>query len=480
MESLAQRASDFLFGDRSSPMHTEGTPEGTPKGASGQLDQRIALEILAFLKASEPDQSGTDTLHPTQRRGVSTASEQALRSSSSSGLSQHTINKVVLPTQSKSRNKESSHKSYAHSTYSRAVRDTHHQREVDVLKTQLRELQDKSAQRERYIVRMQEKYVEFTTSLNESHAALEASKRNVQTLQNQLTHEQARREEAEKLTGARRRELQEAQAYLETSDSMSAQEVVGLVKAVNLEIFQFAATASESASPSSNAHLPTTTALDELKTHIGVNLTAIIRCKSSSDSDPIFLFQMAIQVTLLKIASEWTHILGLPFQNHTGILAAYTSVRRSSPQSVSARWRALVYSRHKYEDLGQAFGRLHNHLISSTTTVMHALGYALSKEVLVSGVKPITEAIIRLDRAAGEAALSQNLTVAVVVPGATFDSRKMEDMDGSSDSSKAGMVACCIELGLHCTERGGSGEPVVDELLLKPKVLLESTFHDQQ
>lgn len=98
---------------------------------------------------------------------------------------------------------------------------------------------------------------------------------------------------------------------------------------------------------------------------------------------------------------------------------------------------------------------------------------------IISGIAPIADAIIKLDRASGEAALSQNMSPIFIKAGVKFDTEEMTDANGCLAETED-MVVGCIELGLGSTERRDSGKLSSRDisLLLKPVVLLTSAFYD--
>lgn len=164
------------------------------------------------------------------------------------------------------------------------------------------------------------------------NAKIEHYQTSGQILYFQLEQEYGRRCAAEKLNELRVIELQEAQAYLEFPDTMSGQDVVGLVKALNSEIFQFAASVSE-ASPrrrTRKGHQKNTEDLDNLQSVVGANIVDVVRnLESLPDVDPELLFQTAIQVALANIAQVWTTIFDAYTFEHSETQEAIRSVHRS-------------------------------------------------------------------------------------------------------------------------------------------------------
>ncbi|KIY64374.1 hypothetical protein CYLTODRAFT_493171 [Cylindrobasidium torrendii FP15055 ss-10] len=356
---------------------------------------------------------------------------------------------------------------------SSALRSHGHSQSTESANVHKAELESLRLYYEKHIEGIQQKEQEL-------RARLQQSQMNTQSMQNQYEHEHARRCAAEKLNDLRRNELQEAQAYLEKSDTMSAQDIVSLVRALNSEIFQFAASVAEATPLRAEGHQENED-IQKLYKVIGPELASVVQSMPLPSVDPEFLFQTVIQVALTSVSRVWTTLFDARAPTYSeaqeSIRSVYRSIRSASPQSVSARWRALVYSRHKYENPDEARNILYGKLERALKIVVRALGYVVTNQML-SGITPIADAIIKFDRAGGEAALSQSMVPIFIKAGTQFSPDEMEDANGSTEAKDT--VVGCIELGLGSYERGDSGKRTSKEspLLLKPVVLLASAFYE--
>ncbi|KIY68439.1 hypothetical protein CYLTODRAFT_262187 [Cylindrobasidium torrendii FP15055 ss-10] len=335
--------------------------------------------------------------------------------------------------------------------------------EIQALKDELKTQSDNF---QRYVHELDQYYRnEQAASSNEYQNALDAAQSRIQVLERQFNGEHDRRQKAESLLDIRRHELQEAQVYLEKSDTMSGHDIVGLVKAVNAEIFQLAASISESAPRQEHIHCPRPSS-DGVQELIGANFLAVLRIESLPNWDAEILLQTAVQTALVKIVHRWNMFYTINGVQG-GLISAYKNIRASSPQSVSSRWRALVYSRYKYVDTAAALDKLRLLLHTSLTTVITYLGHSMPQVDLT----PLAEAVIKADRAAVEGVLSQSMVFALIDGGKAFDKQTMADADGGRGSveKKDRTVACCIEAGVHCTVRGDTGTIMSRQWILKPK-----------
>ncbi|KIY68438.1 hypothetical protein CYLTODRAFT_421663 [Cylindrobasidium torrendii FP15055 ss-10] len=344
--------------------------------------------------------------------------------------------------------------------------------ELDALRAEMQK------QREYYtscVSSWQARCEELEASCSKYRTNLDDAERKVRDLQSQLDQEQSKRLDTEQQLDVGRRELQEAHTYLETSDRMSGEDVMGLVRALNSEIFQFAAAIAETRSCREDV-LMDKPSLDDLEKFVGTSLVDILRRDSVPGADPEFLLQTAIRVALAKVAHRWTKLFSVSDNSQAEVRAAFDSIRTTSPQSVSARWRSLIYARHKYGDTRMAHAKLCALLKDAVDTVIDALGYTPFDGV-EGDISAITDAVFKLDRATGEAALSQNLGVGFAKPAKPYDARVMEDVDCHQRQEEEGTIACCIEVGLYCTVRGQFGDCLSKQWLLKPKIYLESMFY---
>ncbi|KIY64370.1 hypothetical protein CYLTODRAFT_425266 [Cylindrobasidium torrendii FP15055 ss-10] len=342
--------------------------------------------------------------------------------------------------------------------------------EVDALKARNNELQSQLAR--------------FQTNVETIHRHNVELLRNNENFNSELAYlrrlyeeERVHRTTAEEQNEVRRDELHQAQVYLEMPDTISGADVVQLAISLNTEVFQFSASISE-ASSRREVHKLTADDLSTLRNLVGANLVDILHranTEPDNDTDAEFLLQASLQTVLTNNTRQWTTLFDLNGSERSKNLFAsvYHNIYCTSPQSVSARWRALVYSRHKYADPMDARQILFHELEKTTTTVLCALGYK-SSDQLTSGLPAIADAIIKLDRAMGEASLSQNLSVISIEPGTRFDASSMDNTD--SGPARDGTVVCCTDLGIMCAERRDTSRPPVTGLLRKPGVLLDSAF----
>lgn len=157
------------------------------------------------------------------------------------------------------------------------------------------------------------------------------------------------------------------------------------------------------------------------------------------------------------------------------------------PQTVSARWRALV--RRCIRELNHDKGidyvpTVSEQLLRLLRNVIEvaggAQGQGLSDEELLKKLREIVEHSLEFQRTVGEDVASTLFVMFYPLPGSSFTSDEMEDLDdggrGKSKISRDGTkILCATDLGLKRREKASdsSGKERTQEVvLLKAKTML--------
>ncbi|KZP28394.1 hypothetical protein FIBSPDRAFT_1039528 [Athelia psychrophila] len=286
------------------------------------------------------------------------------------------------------------------------------------------------------------------------------------------------------------RKLQGAQPFVTGTDSFSSPaEAMGLVQALNDDIFQLSAFMSDSFQAAT-----TETPADEdskgvhhrIKGHLGDQLMVSLTSWPHTD-DPTVL-QMTLQCYLVQmsrqITSDWT------FDGSSPVLAKlYEQVRRSEDQAVARRWRALSRSHLRHLSTGgeDALSGIRKHVCGGLADILISAKCQSSPlgvvEALTSRfgerIYAIIDTALNIKRILGEEITSGDFEIVTCQAGVTFDPMLMED--AASDVplyDERNILLCTTEMGFRRESwevKGGQRAKEVT-LLLKPKVALESVL----
>lgn len=147
-------------------------------------------------------------------------------------------------------------------------------------------------------------------------------------------------------------------------------------------------------------------------------------------------------------------------------------------QGISARWRSLTHTH--LSPPPPHSGPLMEHmagLLSETgsfSSPQHSLDFV--RTVALERIESMIRTTQRLEAAFMVDVTSSDMSLLFESPGTVFDEAKMTNEFGSDSASKPGRrdkIAGTTEVGLGKSICGGPGEPRREEILLKPKVVLE-------
>lgn len=159
------------------------------------------------------------------------------------------------------------------------------------------------------------------------------------------------------------------------------------------------------------------------------------------------------------------------------------------PLSVAAKWRALTTANlDKLQDRNESTfpEEVMNFLMTKTAAIVAVAGIRDMRSQLIKELRNnlqwMTKSTLELRTAVQQQVSWSEMEVFLIPSGQNFDPKIMtDDSDngrrGASSSVSRGEVFCTIDLGLQSsrsvTNEGGTGS--IEEILLKPKVLLQST-----
>ncbi|KZP25915.1 hypothetical protein FIBSPDRAFT_732978 [Athelia psychrophila] len=310
-------------------------------------------------------------------------------------------------------------------------------------------------------------------------------------LRAELTSVRAQLESTLKLLDDRTRELKGAQPFLTKTDSLSGAEAIGLVQALNADIFQLAAFMSDSFQASTKKtpanEDPKGAHHHRMKDHLGDQL--IVSLTSWPHTDDPTVLQMALQCYLAKmsrdITSSWT------FDGSSSVLVRlYEQVRNAEDQAVAGRWRALSRSHLRHLSAGgnDALPRIRKFICGGLADILISAKCQISPlgaaEALTGRfgdrIYAIIDAALSIHRIFGEEITSGDFQIVTWQGGVVFDPKLMEDTASDDPSyGEKSIVLCTTEMGLIKESRevkGGQRATETVTTLLKPKVALESVL----
>ncbi|KAF9047807.1 hypothetical protein BJ165DRAFT_1403443 [Panaeolus papilionaceus] len=331
-----------------------------------------------------------------------------------------------------------------------------------VLETRCRELQDK-------IQRMELNMREKARAAEENQVQLQA------------------------LLDVRTNELKGAQSFLTMVDTYSGADVVKMVEVLNAEIFQTSAYMSELVEevlPDEAVRVRwedclTPEALAGVRAEVGEELVAFIGRKGPEIRDDTLPLQIAIQSILVWWSAYMINGFcdGIPGEQ---MMNLYENIRRTEPQAVSARWRAITT-----KQLAGTARSLNNDVILRILIGLLKMGgWSADLQTSAKSTTAIQESISIIEKAwkdirvaAKEGVISCDIELVYSKPGLRFDSEYMEDsyVDGETatldSDSPDDTVLCTVALGLKRSTAKPSPSGLnefQEDLLVKPKVVLSS------
>ena len=346
-----------------------------------------------------------------------------------------------------------------------------------------------------------ERYTKKYAGAKEKTAKLEhqirkASKAHQETLEKRDQQIQAmadRLTRTEELLASRSAELSGAQSFLSTTDSLSEVEVLGIVRDLNENVFQVAATLTEEWE---KLGLPRTGRFTVIQHDVEAlaPICGPALIQSALDRDPTavtFLVQSCLCYLATQITLGWRHDQKLVMLEsvHQRLSASskYTSqrpvkskrdLRIPEGQAISARWRSLTHSHlpqsppHSTSIIWWVADVLR--ITGSFSSSQRSFDFV--KTVALRGIETIDRLAVRLESAFMVEVTSSDMSLLFETPYTVFNKARMIDefgSDGVSTPGRRDKVAGTAEVGVAKSVCGRRGEGRRMEVLLKPKVVLE-------
>ncbi|KAJ3738779.1 hypothetical protein DFH05DRAFT_733627 [Lentinula detonsa] len=315
---------------------------------------------------------------------------------------------------------------------------------------------------------------------------LRATQAEVRRYTTQIAHNQD-------LLDSRRKELQGTRAFLNTSGTHSGADIVSMVKALNAEIFQAAASITDTivdsmtgqVSPRNGSTDPS--AVTKVREILGEDPTMLLQCNMATD-DHITLVQIALQAGLNHLSGNILRLWTYPGSANQQLEQVFAGIRTEQERVVSHTWRSLTKAWTKnvvYQE-----PELHGYIAEAVKALVIVAGRWPSESpetetrinndicgrvsIIISHLQKLDEAMTGLT--------SMDLALDIPASGANFDARMMEDADGgkSSHSSSSGTILFTSEVGLKDMDTSVHGRKLETSILLRPKVVLREVFSRQR
>ncbi|KZV77358.1 hypothetical protein PENSPDRAFT_660569 [Peniophora sp. CONT] len=299
-------------------------------------------------------------------------------------------------------------------------------------------------------------------------------------------HAQRERDDMVKLLSQRSAELDAAQAFLPSTESITDTEVIQLLDSLNYEIVQAATSLSDSfEGATKQLQLPPPRELDSVKKSYERRFgRGIARLLLSIDAaDPVLCLQLALQGRLTDLASGCVHQWCFANSESTVALRrASDALIENEPQHIAVRWSGLARKYVRVSNDSRITAQaLAGVLAEHWADVLSSAGFGTEGDVAYrkslvlarcgKHLEDVAKLILELNDAVGQKVTRGWMRCLLADDGAPFDASTMEADIQETRESKQGetlkyTVLCTTGLGL---EREETGAPTV--VLSKPKVV---------
>lgn len=277
-----------------------------------------------------------------------------------------------------------------------------------------------------------------------------------------------------------RAQLRSNETYMTRTDGWSGAQVMQAVKDLNSEIIQLASLATELCTFDSNG--PSERQMEDTSARLGPNLAALLAARERNAQDPTLVglaLQAAMATCIARAMS--TFALGLPSKSEVVLSQVYSHIFVAEPQPTSSRWRALTHKHvhtlypgladYSSEELRETICRWTSDILVAACATQASSSRSWVRETFGEQVCRIVKAVAGIAQICKEEIMSTNFDVIMVEPGQLFDQRTMTDSFGVGS---LGVVLATTELGLRRMTRRGGERVVEQQLLVRPKVILDS------
>ncbi|KAJ7475915.1 hypothetical protein FB451DRAFT_1245243 [Mycena latifolia] len=279
-----------------------------------------------------------------------------------------------------------------------------------------------------------------------------------------------------------RAQLRSTETYMTRTDSWSGAQVMQAVHDLNSEILQLASSAIELCTFDSNGP-GSPQAMQDTSARLGPNLAGLLSARERNAQDPTLIglaLQAAMATCIARAMS--TFALGLPSKSEVILSQVYSHIFVAEPQPTSSKWRALTHkhvhtlypglSNYSSEELRETIYRWTSDILVAAYATQGSRAWM--RETFAEQVGRMVKSVTGIAQICKEEIMSTNFDVIMVEPGQFFDGRIMTDAFGIGEGESHGAVLATTELGLRRITRRGDEKTVEQQLLVRPKVILDS------
>ncbi|KAE9397394.1 hypothetical protein BT96DRAFT_977052 [Gymnopus androsaceus JB14] len=373
----------------------------------------------------------------------------------------------------------------------------HHQSKTSTGHHREREHRVKQSSQTQEVQRLQGYTQSLEHQLREAHRGIQARENHIRDLQhrlsnaqNEIQHYRAQEIHSQELLDARRRELQGAQTFLNTTDSYSGADIIEMVRTLNSEILQAAAFVTDTIEAFPPEPLEARVGRDEFREArkaavdlLGKEATRFLS-QDVAEEEAVMVVQVALQAGLCHLSRSVLNLWANSKSFSDGLDKVYAGIREQQGQAqvVAGTWRSLTRTRTKRPMYEKEKSGWRDSMVESVKAILVVAGWwPNDAEAVHSLIRERISAIFsllpRLDEAMNERITSTQMALCVPRSGVNFDVETMENEDGEESSS--GVVLFVSDMGLKKIDRDVSSGKDLDTILLKPKVLLREAFMAQ-
>ncbi|KAJ3513956.1 hypothetical protein NMY22_g14892 [Coprinellus aureogranulatus] len=320
-------------------------------------------------------------------------------------------------------------------------------------------------------------------------------------LKQKITTMQRELEQTKDLLNLRTEENKAVHAFMTTAGQYSLADLKGLLEQLNDEIFQCAVDMSDAvleqvSSPPTfdgDKNAAWLQRSEEASQAMSKMYTPelVSRLRAEIAKEETILFEGLVQNILVGGCEEFIKSFSEDAEFNNGMKQVWKHIVHSQPTSVAKGWLAITHSKLKERPINQTrvLDRFENAMCTAGWRPVK--GSERSTATFESAVKEkvtgILEKAARIKEVMWEGILSEHLDVMTVGKGRPFTVATMQDAYGvpgsvqSPDQGEGESVVCTTALGLVCRTRKpiSPGSEKMEwklDMILKPKVLLESTL----
>ncbi|KAF6748626.1 hypothetical protein DFP72DRAFT_915732 [Ephemerocybe angulata] len=288
------------------------------------------------------------------------------------------------------------------------------------------------------------------------------------------------------LLASRSTELNAAQAFVTTADSVSVAEVIQLVERLNDDVYQIAAAMGNAAldahgTPSAPQQ-DVEAAQKMVVSRWGESVVARLCADVQGEAESTLLFESLVQHALVDLCAGILRSIALGHPEAEKYMrGVWDSIRKSTDHAVAKNWLSITTKNSALKSplrSSSATSLLQNLFITATGSALYPAGLEEKLSLLVKSAVHVREVV-------NTGVLSALIDFVTPSRGSIYDPARMADAyevhpkaRSRVGGSRQEKIICTTGLGVSCLPLKGAANRC-PELVLKPKVLLASTLESR-